>query len=44
MIPEGQQAEVGVVESLEHTFSVKVKTLVQTTTNGAKSEPQQDDV
>ena len=34
MMPEGQEAEVGTVDEVEHTFSVKVKSMVQTTTNG----------
>ncbi|KAJ4367269.1 NAD-dependent histone deacetylase sir2 [Neocucurbitaria cava] len=41
MIPEGQTAEVGTVDAVEHTFSVKVQSSVQTTTNGAASnEPR----
>ncbi|CAO2650791.1 Nn.00g020830.m01.CDS01 [Neocucurbitaria sp. VM-36] len=35
MIPEGQTAEVDTVDAYEHTFSVKVRSSVQTTTNGA---------
>ncbi|KAF1841188.1 SIR2-domain-containing protein [Cucurbitaria berberidis CBS 394.84] len=38
MMPEGQQADIGIIDDEEHTYSVKVRGPVQTTTNGVTSE------
>lgn len=40
MIPEGQEMEVNTIDEVEHTFGVKVRSPVQTTTNGVKTETQ----
>lgn len=44
MIPEGQTAEIGTVDAIEHTFSVKVQSSVQTTTNGAASNETRKEI
>ncbi|KAH7397114.1 DHS-like NAD/FAD-binding domain-containing protein [Pyrenochaeta sp. MPI-SDFR-AT-0127] len=42
MIPEGQQMEVNTIDDVEHTFGIKVRSLVPTTTNGVRNELQSE--